>query len=227
MIDDDQLFAFAYHAEKVASRRLANQKSLSIEQALREILAMVAGSTDLRQLIASRQAKRQADTARLAAKRQSKLNERLAKMKRSQAPPDAWQAWFDGSAKPNPGRCGIGAVLRGPSGEYVEICQTIGYGDSSDAEYRSLIALLNKALQVNAVPLVIYGDSQVVINDVIGGDAPAALCLAEYRCQVLALLSQLGGASLHWVPRHKNRDADALSQRAVVAAMSEIECGDE
>ncbi|MCW2606902.1 MAG: family acetyltransferase [Frankiales bacterium] len=37
---------------------------------------------------------------------------------------------------------------------------------------------------------------------------------------VPALLAALPGASLRWVPRHKNLDADALSQRASLSSAS-------
>lgn len=219
MTDDELLSTFAHHAEKVASRRLAVFKALSPEQSLREILGTVAGEAGIEQLIEERRAKRQADVERLASRRQNKLNARQIKSSQNEAPLHAWQAWFDGSAKPNSGRCGIGAVLRGPHGEHAEICQGMGFGNSSEAEYQALIALLNKAVQANATPLVVFGDSQVVINDVIGPDASASRCLSDYRSQALALITQLGEVSLRWIPRHKNQDADALSQRAVNLAI--------
>ena len=35
-------------------------------------------------------------------------------------PDDFWQVWFDGSALPNPGKIGIGAVLIAPDGRSEE-----------------------------------------------------------------------------------------------------------
>jgi ribonuclease HI len=126
----------------------------------------------------------------------------------------AWQAWFDGSARPNPGACGIGAVLRGPGGKVIEISRQAGYGNSSEAEYRALIALLESAVQHGAHDLTIHGDSQVVVNDVNGPEHLAAPSLLAYRHTVQSLLSQLQGVTLRWIPRHRNTAADALSQRA-------------
>src|SRR5689334_15249432 len=79
----------------------------------------------------------------------------------------AWRAWFDGSAHPNPGRIGIGAVLAGPGGEHVEISRRAGHGNNGDAEYLALIALLEKAVELRVPELLVYGDSQVVVQDVL------------------------------------------------------------
>ncbi|TFW31863.1 ribonuclease HI family protein [Massilia horti] len=137
--------------------------------------------------------------------------------------PTAWHAWFDGSARPNPGRCAIGALLKGPQGELVEIALPAGYGNSSDAEYRALIAVLQAAVECSAESLTIYGDSLVVVDDVNGPDHAAAAVLRDYRATARALLAQLSDVSLRWVPRHRNLEADALSQRAALLAQEEID----
>ena len=217
MTEFQQLSAAAYHAEKVASRRLAMKKSLSAEQALRQTLEQVAGSAGLQQLLANRSAQALADIKRLADRRQIKRDQRALKLSKNQIPAHVWQAWFDGSARPNPGRCWVGGVLKGPNGEHVEVCEDAGYGNSSEAEYFALIALLEKAVQVQASPLIIYGDSQVVIDDVMRSTHAALTpieSLAVSRTRVLILMAQLNDVRLCWIPRHKNSEADALSQRA-------------
>jgi ribonuclease HI len=133
------------------------------------------------------------------------------------ANPGAWSAWFDGSARPNPGRCAIGALLTGPAGEMVEISRPAGYGDSSEAEYRALIALLETAIAYHARQLTVFGDSLVVVDDVNGPDHAAAPVLKAYRSAVHALLAQFDKVTLRWIPRHRNGAADALSQRASLA----------
>ena len=135
------------------------------------------------------------------------------------APADAWLAWFDGSALPNPGRIGIGALLRGPQGQVVEISRRAGHGSSSDAEYQALIALLEAALPLQPPRLMVCGDSQVVIDDLKPlQKGRSAKGLESWRARALELIAQLGGAevvSVRWVPRHRNPDADRLSQMAV------------
>jgi ribonuclease HI len=158
--------------------------------------------------------RRASDAARASA-RAAKRAAALARRKlRHDGPPTPWRAWFDGSAHPNPGNCGIGALLTGPAGERIEISRAAGYGNSSEAEYRALIALLEAAVQAGADGLTIYGDSKVVIDDLNGSDAAAAPSLSELRRTALALTARLTGHTLRWIPRHKNGEADALSQLA-------------
>ena len=125
-----------------------------------------------------------------------------------------WLAWFDGSAKPNPGTCYLACILKGKNGDLFSQTQHIGYGDSSDAEYQALIAALEMIAQ-HVTPsshdsVLLRGDSQVVINDVLGPEKNAAVRLSNYRTRAHALLSQQPGVQLKWIPRHENTEADAL-----------------
>ncbi|TWI69578.1 ribonuclease HI [Pseudoduganella lurida] len=129
--------------------------------------------------------------------------------------PRGWQAWFDGSATPNPGRIGIGALLVGPDGERVEISRRAGEGTSGDAEYLALIAVLEVAVARNAGELLVHGDSQVIVQDVLMREVPAASGHAEHRTRVHLLMDEIGMVAVRWLPRHRNAAADALSQRAL------------
>jgi len=213
MIEHYRLQQIAYKAERAASRRLASAQGLSDEQALRRTLELKAGQAGLAALVEARTADQQAQAERGAAREAVREQKREQQARRHEGTVTAWRAWFDGSARPNPGRCGIGARLEGPAGA-VEISRAAGYGNSSEAEYRALIALLEAAVARKVSGLTVYGDSQVVIGDVTGPDLLAAPSLQEYRCHARALMAQIDGLTLRWVPRHRNSLADALSQRA-------------
>ncbi|AVR96542.1 ribonuclease HI family protein [Pseudoduganella armeniaca] len=135
--------------------------------------------------------------------------------------PDQWQAWFDGSATPNPGRIGIGALLLGPGGERIEISRRAADGSSADAEYLALIGLLEEAAARGVARLVAYGDSQVVVHDMLLPAGAGAASLAHHRAAATALLARIGDVALRWVPRHRNGAADCLSQRALAAGTGE------
>ncbi len=205
----------AFKAERAASRRLARSAGLSDEEALRRTLAASAGQAGLAALLAGRAALRARDAERLAVRAAQQAAAKVRHDRRHDGRQSAWRAWFDGSARPNPGRCGIGAVLAGPDGATIEIARDVGHGDSSAAEYQALVAVLEAALAHGAADLAVYGDSRVVIDDVTGPDALAAPALAPWRTHARALLARLPLATLRWVPRHKNGRADALSQRAL------------
>ena len=213
MNDFPDLDRIAYKAERAASRRLAQAEGLSADQALRRTLELAAGAAGLAALVEVRTGMLAAQAARDAARASAKA----AATSRRDAQPTAWRAWFDGSAKPNPGRCGIGVRIEGPAGVQIELARPAGHGNSSEAEYRALIALLETAVAHGAHDLTVHGDSRVVIDDVTGPDLYAAPALAGYRGRALALLGQLADVRLRWVPRHKNTGADALSQRALIS----------
>ncbi len=217
MTDFAQLLRIAFKAELADSRRVAAASGVTEGVALFDTLTLKAGSAGLPALVARRGAMLDADADRAAASAARKAAQRNRANESDLSP---WRAWFDGSAHPNPGRCGIGAVLRGPSGQCIELSRQAGYGNSSEAEYRALIAVLTAAVDAGASGLTVYGDSKVVIDDVNGVVAPARQ-LAEYRTQAQALLARLGAVSLRWLPRHKNTEADALSQRAAATAVNE------
>jgi len=203
----------------LASRRLAARAGITEHQALHETLVRAAGAGGLARLLAERGAARAAEAARHAARAERRQVACAQRAARHEAPPSAWRAWFDGSARPNPGRCGIGALLLGPAGERIELSRDVGHGNSSEAEYRALIALLEAALAAGAHDLAIHGDSRVVLDDV--NAAAGAPALASYRLRAQALLARIDGVRLRWVPRHKNGAADALSQQAGTAATAE------
>jgi len=142
---------------------------------------------------------------------------RAEKLARQPVPasPAAWRAWFDGSAHPNPGRIGIGVLLSGPAGERIEISRPAGHGSSGDAEYLALIAALEKAVELGVPELLLYGDSQVVVQDVLLSPQAGAKALEEHRARVGQLMAALAQVHVRWVPRHRNGDADRLSQQAI------------
>lgn len=219
--DDDvaPLLAAAFKGEIAASRRLAERSGMTPADALRATLRAVAGTAGLDQLLAGRAAER-LRSEQQAAVRQARAAA-SASRRRAGSPAPAWRAWFDGSAHPNPGRCTIGAVLEGPGGVLVELSRACGYGNSSEAEYLALVALLEAAVEHGAGTLAIHGDSQVVIDDVNAPDCASAPSLRGYRARARALLARLPDATLRWIPRHKNTRADALSQRAVIFPLTE------
>jgi len=126
-----------------------------------------------------------------------------------------WQAWFDGATGPgNPGESGIGVVLRGPQGELVEISRYIGFGTNNEAEYHSLIALLEWAVEHGVRDLIVRGDSQLVVYQADGKRQPKAENLKPLLLRVKQLSGKIGAVRFEWIPREQNKDADRLSQLA-------------
>lgn len=215
MADWRTLIEIAFIKERAQARRIALRSGCSQEQALLTLLAQIAGSQTLAELIAQRKQLTAHAQAKRLARQQAQALVRQRKQHHKQVAPTAWQAWFDGSAVPNPGRIGIGGVLRSPAGEQIEISRHAGQGDNNQAEYLALIALLQIAIDHRCDEIVVHGDSQIVIDD-ISGRRPV-VCLDAYRWQALALLSRIPSVRFEWIPRARNEQADMLCRSANVA----------
>ena len=213
MTDFDHLLLASTHRERVAGRKLERDEGLSPQAALERTLHTSAGAGGLALLFEERAEQRRIIGERRTARQAQRAAAREQHHGKHDGPASAWRAWFDGSARPNPGACGIGALLRGPDGQRLEVAHGAGYGNSGEAEYRALIALLDLAIAHQAHDLTIYGDSRVVVDD-INGDVPAP-ALQALREQSQERLRQLDKVQICWIPRHKNGEADALSQRAL------------
>lgn len=218
----ETLLAAAFKSERAQARRLAALEGIAGYTALRRILEQAAGTLGLAALLAARTQAHAAEAQRKAQKISDRQQAQAARRVMA-VPASAWRGWFDGSAHPNPGKLGIGALLLGPNGERIEVSEAAGYGSSSDAEYAALTAVLQAALKVRPPPaqLLLYGDSQVVINDVLGTTPLGAKGLETQRATVVALLEQFTDVSLRWLPRHRNGEADRLSQLAITGWVEE------
>lgn len=134
------------------------------------------------------------------------------------------EVWFDGSCMPvNPGGVmGWGWHSTGPgwprSGRG-EVPASPG-NTNNLAEYLALEAALLFLIEaaLTAAPIVIRGDSQLVIRQMFGGPPKGrrwkirAGVYAEKAREVKALLQKFTNVRGEWVPREKNTRADALSK---------------
>ncbi|MDE2600102.1 MAG: ribonuclease HI family protein [Rhodocyclaceae bacterium] len=129
---------------------------------------------------------------------------------------DCWQAWFDGSALPNPGKMGVGLVLLAPDGSQCERAFVAREpGCNNEAELNALCALLELARDKGVRHLQIYGDSDVAVKYVAGIKSTEIERLRKLVERSQILLGNFESVSLSWVPRHRNSAADALSRGAL------------
>ncbi|MFA5374805.1 MAG: ribonuclease HI family protein [Dehalococcoidia bacterium] len=120
----------------------------------------------------------------------------------------------DGAAVPNPGSAGIGAVLRDEKGNIVaEICEYIGRATNNKAEFLALIAALEKALELGANHVDINSDSELIVRQ-LEGKYRSKLMKQLYE-QTVSLLDEFKSYTVKHIPREQNKEADALSKRAL------------
>ena len=127
-----------------------------------------------------------------------------------------WQGWFDGSARPNPGDIGIGAVLLAPDAHRFEKSERLsGNGCNNEAELQALCALLEMAFAAGARHLQVRGDSDVTIRYVNGPEATAIEPLLTLVLRARQLMAHFDDVQLTWIPQQRNAEADRLSRQAL------------
>ena len=127
----------------------------------------------------------------------------------------SWKLWCDGSAVPNPGRMGLGAVMRSDGGEEHTISVLAeGRGCNNEAELRALMAALHFLQQRGATAIVAHTDNSILVAQLGEAEAPPVVRLAPLFDEARALLRSFAAHRLVWLPRHRNQEADALARAA-------------
>lgn len=123
---------------------------------------------------------------------------------------------FDGGSRGNPGPAGIGVVIRAQDGqELVTLGRPIGRATNNVAEYRALIAALQQALKLGATKIIVRGDSELIIKQMIGEYRVKNPDLRLLHEEAQQLYSQFQEARLEHNRRHKNVLADKLANLAM------------
>ena len=137
-------------------------------------------------------------------------------MSAAQPAEEAWIVYCDGSALPNPGRIGIGAILIAPDGTRHEISERGSIdGCNNQAEGMALMRALDVAKTMGAQRLRIYSDSDVLVQDLHGIKRSTILPLRELFDVIGQQIAALEACEIHWLPRHRNSAADALARAAL------------
>ncbi len=122
----------------------------------------------------------------------------------------------DGLSKGNPGPGAIGATLKDTKGKNVAvISQAIGVTTNNVAEYKALIAALEKALKLGAKEIEIRSDSELMVRQVAGRYKIKSPLLAPLFLHVGKLLSNFTIVKIVHVPRELNAEADKLANAAI------------
>lgn len=124
-------------------------------------------------------------------------------------PPRPLKIFFDGGARPNPGRIEVAVVARGQAWFFDDL----GEGGSSGAEWLALLKALEVAQALGNASFDLLGDSRSIIDQANGvtpcRSASARAYLADYRRAVTSNPPR----RLRWIPRHQNLAGIALDRR--------------
>ncbi len=122
----------------------------------------------------------------------------------------------DGASRGNPGPAAIGATIKDEDGRLLaSVSQHIGRTTNNQAEYRALIAALEKAISLDARRVDIRLDSELVVRQVQGRYKVKKATLRPLYLRVAELLGRLDGFTLTHIPREQNTEADRLANAAL------------
>lgn len=142
-------------------------------------------------------------------------------------PPDPLNAtavlFTDGAARGNPGPAGIGAVLKRIDGDTIsEVSDYIGETTNNVAEYRALIAGVDRALACGVRELEVRADSELLIKQLLGQYQVRNAKLKPLYHRAIELLARLSKYRLVHVRREFNAEADRLANHGIDRARREL-----
>ncbi|XP_049405316.1 uncharacterized protein LOC125868805 [Solanum stenotomum] len=124
-----------------------------------------------------------------------------------------WKMYFDGAA--HRGGAGAGVVFITSQEEILPFSFSLKQCCSNNvAEYQALILGLEMAVDMKQLNLQVFGDSQLVINQLLGSYEVKKPELRPYHDYAQKLIGWLGDVTLQHVRRTENKKADALAALA-------------
>ncbi len=128
----------------------------------------------------------------------------------------SWQIYVDGASSGNPGDSGAGMVIFDENGTEISRDSIfLGKMTNNMAEYEALLRALEKAQEHGAQDLVVYTDSLLVANQVIGTYKINNDILRQYVVKVKNIISNFDHFAIQYIPREQNRIADKLAKNGI------------
>jgi len=125
----------------------------------------------------------------------------------------------DGGARGNPGPAAYGYVLEADDGTtLVEHGERIGRATNNVAEYRGLIAGLEKAAELGATAVEVVSDSELVVKQMRGEYRVKNETLQDLHDEASRVARRVGRVEYTNVRRAENEVADRLVNEALDAA---------
>jgi ribonuclease HI len=120
----------------------------------------------------------------------------------------------DGAARGNPGPAAIGATIRDQNGRLLaSISRGIGRTTNNQAEYRAIIAGLEKAVSLGARRVLVKSDSELVVRQLQGLYKIKNTALRPLYQEIVRLAGGLESFKIEYIPREENTEADGLANK--------------
>jgi ribonuclease HI len=124
--------------------------------------------------------------------------------------------YTDGAARGNPGPAAIGVIIQDQAGNpLAHISRRLADTTNNQAEYRAVIAALEKAVSMGARQVLLKSDSELVVKQINGKYKVKNTGLRPLYQKVVQLAGALENLSVAYIPRERNKEADALANKAL------------
>jgi ribonuclease HI len=128
-------------------------------------------------------------------------------------------AYSDGASRGNPGPAAYGIrILTADEVELFEEGKCIGRATNNVAEYRGVIAVLERAKELGIAELELRLDSELIVKQIEGAYRVKQPALQDLKAQVDRLLRGFRYVKVLHVRRERNKEADSLANAALDAA---------
>ena len=125
-------------------------------------------------------------------------------------------AHTDGASRGNPGASALGVIIRSSTGQVEKsFGKALGCMTNNQAEYSAVIAALEESLKLGATELSLNADSELVVKQLNGQYRVKNAGLAPLYARVKTLEAKFKSVKYRYIPRERNREADALANRAL------------
>ena len=124
--------------------------------------------------------------------------------------------YTDGGARGNPGPAAIGVIIKAEDGRVLKkIALSIGRATNNQAEYKAVIAGLEKAKEFGAKELIVFLDSELVVKQFNRQYKVKDPDLALLFLKIYNLTVGYKKVSFKYLARQDNRGADELVNQAL------------
>ena len=126
--------------------------------------------------------------------------------------------YTDGGSRGNPGQAAYGYVLETDDGTVLAAHgEAIGIATNNVAEYRGLVAGLEKAAELAVPEVEVVSDSELLVKQMRGEYRVKNEALRELSLEAARLARRIGKVAYRHVLRDKNELADRLVNEALDA----------
>jgi ribonuclease HI len=128
----------------------------------------------------------------------------------------------DGGSRGNPGPAAYGFVLEAPDATVLDARgQAIGVATNNVAEYRALLAGLERAAELGIDELEVVSDSELLVKQMRGEYKVKNAALRELSLEAARLARSVGRVTYTAVRREHNELADSLVNEALDRELAE------